>query len=113
MAHVSNEKWKELRIRMSGLGIFEDDIEESFILGGGPGGQKVNKTHAVVHLNYGGIIIRSKKSRSRDSNRFFARRELCDRVSEQLGIPTKDNEKILKSIKQKKRRKSKSKKKYS
>tara|TARA_Y100001935_G_C17302076_1_gene509883 strand:- start:1352 stop:1699 length:348 start_codon:yes stop_codon:yes gene_type:complete len=113
MTHISNEKWKELRTRMMVLGILEDEIEELFILGSGSGGQKLNKTNSVVQLKYKDIMIRSKKSRSRDSNRFFARRELCNQVSEKLGIPTKDDMKIKKAIKQKKRRKSKSIKKYS
>lgn len=113
MTHISNEKWKELRERMMILGISEDDIEESFVLGHGSGGQKINKTHSVVQLKYKEIMIRSKKSRSRDSNRFFARRELCNQVSAHLGIPTQDDMKIKKAIKQKKRRKSKSIKKYS
>ena len=112
MAHISNEKWKELRERMKVLGVYEDDIDESFVLGGGAGGQKVNKTHSVVQLKYYGHIVRSKKSRSRDANRFFARRELCNHVSAALGITTKDDEKIKKAIKQKKRRKSRAKKKY-
>ena len=49
-------------------------------------------------LKYKELVIRSKKSRSRDSNRFFARRELCNQVSEKLGIPTKDDIKIKKAI---------------
>ena len=113
MTHISNEKWNALRERMAILGIIENDIDESFILGSGSGGQKLNKTNAVVQLKYNGFLIRSKKSRNRDSNRFFARRELCDKVSASLGIPTKDDMKIKKAIKQKKRRKSKSRNKYS
>ena len=112
MSHISNEKWAELKHRMGILGIKESDIQERFILGSGAGGQKVNKTHSVVHLEYQSYQIRSKKSRSRDANRFYARRELCDRISESLGISTKDNVKIKKAIKQKKRRQRKSKSKY-
>jgi protein subunit release factor B len=113
MAHISNDKWTELRARMKMLGILEDDIEERFILGSGSGGQKINKTQSVVQLKYKERLVRSKKSRNRDSNRFFARRELCNQISADLGIPTKDDMKIKRAIKQKKRRKSKSIKKYS
>ena len=50
-----------LRERMAILGIIENDIDESFILGSGSGGQKLNKTNAVVQLKYNGFLIRSKK----------------------------------------------------
>ena len=112
MSHISNEKWSELKKRMQILGINEGDIQESFILGSGSGGQKLNKTHCVVQLVYKTHQIRSQKSRSRDANRFFARRELCNRVSEALCIPTKDDLRIKKAIKQKKRRKRKAENKY-
>jgi protein subunit release factor B len=46
---VSEAKEKALRERMSSLGINEEDIEESFIRSGGPGGQKVNKTATCVY----------------------------------------------------------------
>ena len=112
MAEVSRQKWNELNERMRVLGIHEADLAETFSLGGGPGGQKVNKTHNVVQLSYNNFRIRSKKSRSREDNRFFARRELCNQVAEALGIPSKDDAKIKRAIKQKKRRKKKSSKKY-
>ncbi len=113
MSYISNEKWAELKQQLKILGIQEDDITETFILGSGAGGQKLNKTHAVVQLVYKDYMIRSKKSRSRDANRFHARRELCKQVTRDLGVPTKDDIKIKKAIKQKKRRQSKAKKKYS
>lgn len=112
MTHISNEKWSELKERMGVLGIHESEIDEQFSLGGGPGGQKVNNTQNVVQLTYKDHQVRSKKSRSRESNRFFARRELCRRVATALGIPNKDDEKIKKMIKQKKRRKKRSIQKY-
>ena len=38
----------------------EEDLEETFILGGGPGGQKTNKTSSVVRLLHrpSGIQVR-------------------------------------------------------
>ena len=112
MSHITNEKWAALKERMRILGIDEAEISETFILGSGSGGQKVNKTNSVVQLKYNDILIHSKKSRHRDSNRFHARRELCDQITNALGIPTKDDMKIKKAIKQKKRRRSKSRVKY-
>ena len=113
MSHITNQKWGALREQMAMLGINEGDIKESFILGSGSGGQKLNKTNSTVLLTYKDHQIRCKKSRTRDGNRYFARKSLCEIISQELGFPTKDKIKIDKAIKQKKRRKRKSTKKYS
>ena len=74
----------ELEERMAGLGIREDDLEESFIRGTGAGGQKINKTSSTVVLRHKptGIEVRCQKERSQVMNRHFARAELCDRIEE-------------------------------
>jgi protein subunit release factor B len=113
MSHVSNEKWGILNEQMRMLGIQESDINESFILGSGSGGQKINNTHSTVVLTYNSHTIRCKKSRNRDGNRYFARKKLCEIMANQLGFPTRDQAKIERKIKQKKRRGRKSTKKYS
>ncbi|MGC6367324.1 MAG: peptide chain release factor family protein [Candidatus Marinamargulisbacteria bacterium] len=112
MSHISNEKWKLLNERMQMLGIKESELQESFIQGGGSGGQKINKTSSTVVLTYKSHQVRCKKSRNRDGNRYFARRQLCELIAEELGMPTRDQEKIHKAMKQKQRRKRKSKAKY-
>ena len=112
MAHVANEKWQEIKQRMRVLGISEADIDEQFVLGSGKGGQKINNSHVVVVLTYQDHQIRCQRSRSRDVNRYFARKWLCEKVSNALGIPTRDQIKIQKAIKQKNRRKKRSAKKY-
>ena len=65
---------------MAVLGIREADLEESFVLGSGKGGQKVNKTHNCVCLIHAGsgIVVRCSRDREREVNRFLARRALCD-----------------------------------
>ena len=112
MSHITNEKWSLLKEKMAMLGIEEQDIQESFIQGGGSGGQKINKTCSTVVLIYKAHQVRCKKSRSRDGNRFFARRQLCEIIAQELGFPTRDQEKINKAMKQKQRRKRRSKQKY-
>jgi len=69
---------------MDEASIFEDDLEESFILGGGPGGQKTNKTSSVVRLVHepSGIQVRVGESRSREENRWLARRMLAEEILE-------------------------------
>lgn len=60
----------------------EDDIEESFIRGSGPGGQKINKTASCVMLRHipTGTVVRCQESRSRHRNRELARRILRDKL---------------------------------
>ena len=43
---ITKEKLDELKKRMDELGISENDLIEKFILGSGPGGQKVQKSHS-------------------------------------------------------------------
>ena len=85
LSTVSPAKAEELRGRMSRLGISEDDLEERFITGSGKGGQKVNKTASCVYLKHGpsGIEVKCQRDRSQAMNRYFARRELCDKLAEQ------------------------------
>ena len=50
---ISPETIERIKALMEEASVFEDDLEESFILGGGPGGQKTNKTSNVVRLEIG------------------------------------------------------------
>jgi len=108
---VSPEKVKSLHEEMESLKLFEKDIKESFISGSGSGGQKINKTQNCVYLKHlpTGIEVKCQKDRSREANRFFARRELLDRFKEKiLAIPTKKSLGAKKIRKQKKRRQRRS-----
>lgn len=73
-----------IRELMQEASVFDEDIEESFILGGGPGGQKTNKTSNVVRLKHepSGINIRFGETRSREDNRWLARRALAEEILE-------------------------------
>lgn len=81
---VRPEKLAALRERMEALGIREQDLEESFVRRSGRGGQKVNKTNNCVYLRHTptGIAVKCHADRSRELNRFLARRELCDAVEQ-------------------------------
>lgn len=104
---VSDKKNAELQQRMRELNICEDDLDETFIRGGGKGGQKINKTSSCVNLAHrpSGTVVRCQKERSRELNRFFARRLLCDQLEagEGGGSACEAAEKI----RQRKRRKAK------
>jgi protein subunit release factor B len=104
---VSPEKQKELQERMERLGIQDKDILEKFVLGSGKGGQKINKTASCVYLKHlpTGIEIKCQKDRSRELNRFLARRQLCEQLEEKVhGIKSAKQIMIEKQQKQKKRR---------
>ncbi len=98
---------KELEARMLRLKIQEGDLIEKFILGSGSGGQKINKTSSCVYLKHipTGIEVKCQRDRSRSLNRLFARRELCEKLEEQLfKEKSKKQQEISKIRRQKKRR---------
>ena len=82
MFPVSAEKQRALAARMEALGVRDADLEEHFIRARGHGGQNVNKVSTCVVLRHvpSGIVVRCERERSQAMNRFFARRELLDRL---------------------------------
>lgn len=108
----SPEKWNALEECMLKLGILKDDLIEKFIQGSGSGGQKVNKTSSCVYLKHipSGIEVKCQAQRSRELNRFIARKELCETFQEQiLGIQTARQQAREKIRRQKRRRSRRSK----
>lgn len=106
-AYITTEKRQALVERMARLGIREQDIEEKFILGAGSGGQKLNKTSSCVYLRHGpsGLEVKCQQERSRELNRFLARRELCERIEERvLGAKSAKRQAMEKVRRQKRRR---------
>jgi protein subunit release factor B len=79
---VTSEKVAALEQRMAALGISEADLLEKFVRGSGSGGQKINKTSNCVFLKHlpSGVCIKCQIDRSRELNRFLARRELCEQL---------------------------------
>ena len=79
---ISPEKIEAIRKLMAEASVYEDGLEESFIMGGGPGGQKTNKTSSVVRLSHGpsGVAVKVGESRSREDNRWLARRMLAETI---------------------------------
>jgi len=104
---VSPQKEQELLARMARLGIREQDLEESFIRGSGPGGQHVNKTATCVVLVHrpSGVSVRCQASRSQGLNRFYARRILVEKIErERLGRASAEQQRIEKVRRQKRKR---------
>ena len=79
---ITKNKWENLKKLMSSLDIYEENIDENFIKGSGKGGQKINKSSTCVQLKYKNLEVKCQKTRSQSDNRFWARRELCDKVME-------------------------------
>ena len=81
---ISPETIERIRELMREASVFEEDLDESFILGGGPGGQKTNKTSNVVRLVHApsALSVRCGETRSRETNRWLARRMLAELILE-------------------------------
>ena len=105
---ISPEKQEKLKERMERLGIREEDLEEHFIRGSGKGGQKINKTASCVQLIHHptGTEIRCQQTRSQADNRYWARRELCERIEEKILGEKSAKQQAIEKIRRQKRRRS-------
>lgn len=81
---ISPSTVEKIKKRMELASVFEEDLEESFILGSGRGGQKVNKTASTVRLYHepSRIAIKCGQNRSREVNRWLARQDLVEKILE-------------------------------
>jgi protein subunit release factor B len=68
--------------RLAALGVRVEDVEERFIRGSGPGGQKINKTSSTVWVRHrpSGIEVRCQRERSQIANREQAWAALCEKL---------------------------------
>jgi len=87
---VSTSKVASLKERIARLGINLADVEETFVKGGGKGGQKINKTANAVVLRYPSLklVVKVQRDRQRNINRFLALRELVDKIEMQISPGT-------------------------
>ena len=104
---MTPETIAKIKALMAEAFIYEEDLEESFILGGGPAGQKTNKTSSVVRLLHppSGLQVRCGENRSREINRWLARRMLAERLLErEQGRKSAEQQAREKKRRQKRRR---------
>jgi protein subunit release factor B len=103
---VSPAKLADLKSRIARLAIDVRLIAESFVRGGGKGGQKINKTSNCVQLYYPplDIRVRCQRERQRSLNRFLALRELVDRVEMRVSPETSERLKEMERIRRRKSR---------
>ena len=105
---ISPEKIEAIRKLMEEASVYEDDLEESFILGGGPGGQKTNKTSSVVRLSHepSGVAVKVGESRSREDNRWLARRMLAEMILDREHKRKSEARQKAEKVRRQKRRRS-------
>lgn len=105
---VSFDKESALRVKMARLGIREEDITESFVRSGGPGGQNVNKVSTCVHLKHRptGIEVKCRQERSQALNRYLARRILVQRLETRIMGALSEEMRRFEKIRRQKRRRS-------
>ena len=105
---ITKEKWEELEGRMAHLGVREEELVEKFILGSGSGGQKINKTSSCVYLKHipSGLEVKCQRDRSREMNRYLARRELCEKLEYTLFQEKSKKQKERDKIRRQKKRRT-------
>jgi protein subunit release factor B len=105
---INKDKWDKLAQSMTQLNIHEADLVEKFILGSGKGGQKINKTASTVYLKHlpSGLEIKCQYSRSREDNRYFARRRICEKLQAIVSDEKTKEQQLIEKIKRQKKRRS-------
>jgi peptide chain release factor len=82
--------------KLAALGVRIADIDEEFVRGSGPGGQKINKTSSTVWLRHRptGVEVRIQRERSQAVNREVAWQTLCAKFEERkrAGLAEKEQE---------------------
>ncbi len=109
MFSVSIEKENKLREKLDSLGIYEKDIEESFVRSRGRGGQNVNKVATCVHLKHipTGTEVKCQKARTQGLNRYHARVLLYKKIEHAVNRDESEEATRIARIKRQKRKRSK------
>jgi len=108
---VTPQKADALRARMDACRLYEQDLDESFVRSGGPGGQKVNRTSTCVYLKHRptGLEVKMQQTRSQLLNRYYARKRMCELLEAKfLGNASPESRVQEKIRKQKARRRRRS-----
>ena len=105
---ITPETIGKIKQQMASASLFEEDLDETFILGSGPGGQKVNKTSSTVRLYHGPseLTVKYGQTRSREENRWLARRELAERILERDRAVLSKRRQEQERVRRQKRRRS-------
>ena len=109
-SEITPAKVAALKARIARLGIDLRLMEDSFVKGGGKGGQKINKTANCVLLKYPplSLIVRCQRERKRSLNRFLALREMVDEIELKISPATSERLKTIARLRKKKARRRRS-----
>ncbi|MBI4575589.1 MAG: peptide chain release factor-like protein [Planctomycetes bacterium] len=93
---------------MKSLGLAESEVDESFVLSRGPGGQHLQKNATCVVLVHRptGVRVRCQESRSQGLNRFLARRRLVEKLEARRAGEDSTAEAAREKLRRQKRRRS-------
>lgn len=106
LSDITPAKVAALKERLARLKVDLRLVEESFVRGGGKGGQKINKTANAVMLRYPplGLVVRCQRERKRSVNRFLALRELVDEIEFRISPETSERLREIERLRRKKAR---------
>ena len=107
-AHIKPETTARIREALARAGVRDEDLVETFVRGGGPGGQKINKTSSCVCLRHlpSGTVIKCQRSRTREVNRWLARDELAERLLAAIAGAATARQQEAERVRRQKRRRS-------
>lgn len=105
---ISPETLERIRAKMALAGLAEEDLSETFVRGTGSGGQKINKTSSCVRLVHlpSGESVKCQETRSREANRWLARRLLAETILEAAESEESERIQAAEKIRRQKRRRS-------
>lgn len=98
----------DIASRLAALGTSAADVEEKFVRGAGPGGQKINKTSSTVWLRHRptGLEVRCQRERSQAANRELAWTELCTRLENRVQAAKAEAQQTRETARRRNRQKS-------
>jgi protein subunit release factor B len=98
----------QIQGRLDALGVLAADVEERFVRGSGPGGQKINKTSSTVCVKHRptGVEVRCQRERSQAANRETAWAELCVKLEERLRAAEQQRQQAVAKTRRQNRKRS-------
>lgn len=98
----------QIDARLAAAGVRPADVEERFVRGTGPGGQKINKTSSTVWLRHRptGVEVRCQRERSQAANRELAWTELCEKLEARARATVDAAQQVREAERRRKRQKS-------
>lgn len=99
---------EQIESRLRALGTRSADVDEKFVRGSGPGGQKINKTSSTVWLRHRptGIEVRIQAERSQAANRELAWAELAAKLEARVRAAAQAAEQAREAERRRTRQKS-------